>query len=442
MKKFVINLPKRHERKEHFLKVNYFLKDVNFIQALDTTNLTLNELLSNGCDTDRYYRNPYTNKKMTKGYIGCTISHYTAWKTCIELNEPIMVFEDDAIVFENLYDENKYTEILKTYNFLYLGRIENQANDVKIVDDDFEIPAYPYNLHAYALTPEAAKILVETDILSRIIPPDEYVPTMLGKLNPIATRALVSDQVVRSIMPSDIFSVTNENYFVDFTTHVITVGTDELLTSKLIHSANQYNITVTNIGLGYQWTGGSTSGPCGGMKINLLKKYIKNLPTYDVILFTDAYDVFYNSSIDTIVNRYLNFNSRIVFSGERFCWPDISLNDKFPYLGERYRFLNSGAFIGQIEELQKLLNDDINDSDDDQLYYQQRFLSGNYDIKLDYKSTIFQSDDARVSIENGKLYNPVTDTNPCIYHGNGGDIAKKTFNSLYNKLMENKNENI
>jgi glycosyl transferase family 25 len=30
--------------------------------------------------------------------IACFLSHYTLWKTCISLNEPIVIFEHDAIV--------------------------------------------------------------------------------------------------------------------------------------------------------------------------------------------------------------------------------------------------------------------------------------------------------------------------------------------------------
>jgi len=30
------------------------------------------------------------------GVIGCFYSHYNLWKRCVELNEPIMIFEDDV----------------------------------------------------------------------------------------------------------------------------------------------------------------------------------------------------------------------------------------------------------------------------------------------------------------------------------------------------------
>jgi hypothetical protein len=30
------------------------------------------------------------------GVIGCFYSHYNLWKKCVELKEPIMIFEDDV----------------------------------------------------------------------------------------------------------------------------------------------------------------------------------------------------------------------------------------------------------------------------------------------------------------------------------------------------------
>lgn len=37
------------------------------------------------------------------GLIGCFDSHYRLWKKCVQLNEPIFIWEDDARVFRKFY---------------------------------------------------------------------------------------------------------------------------------------------------------------------------------------------------------------------------------------------------------------------------------------------------------------------------------------------------
>ena len=41
-------------------------------------------------------------EKKTKGFKGCFLSHYFLWEKCIELNEPIMIFEHDALMIRPL----------------------------------------------------------------------------------------------------------------------------------------------------------------------------------------------------------------------------------------------------------------------------------------------------------------------------------------------------
>jgi GR25 family glycosyltransferase involved in LPS biosynthesis len=46
---------------------------------------------------------PETNiaKILRPGVIGCFYSHYRLWQKCVELNEPILIFEDDVIFERN-----------------------------------------------------------------------------------------------------------------------------------------------------------------------------------------------------------------------------------------------------------------------------------------------------------------------------------------------------
>jgi GR25 family glycosyltransferase involved in LPS biosynthesis len=440
MKKFVINLDRRADRKEHFLN-NNSLSDVTWVPAVDGKELTIKVLNSIGVDTNRLWRDPFHNRKMTGGEIACFLSHRKAWTECANLNEPVMIFEDDAIITSD-FDEQYYNSLAKEYEFIYLSRSENEPESVKSVDDMLEVPSYPYNLTAYIITPEAAKKILATNILNEIIPADEYIPLMLPQLKAVALKKNVAYQAGRDVLPTDVEPVNDADYFVDFTVHPITIGTDRMKCVPLNDSAALHSVYPKNLGTNVDWKGTDMSGIGGGHKVNLLRNLLKTLPDHDVVLFTDAYDVLYNAGIEEITTRYLGFNTKILFSAEADIWPDPSLAASFENhpnnLKTKYQYLNSGTFIGQVGELKKMLDDsDVSDDGDDQLFYQKLFLSGKYDAKLDYEGYLFQCNEEEVSYDGFDLSNPITNCCPCIYHGNGGEQAKTKFDEIHTKISMN-----
>tara|TARA_R110002153_G_scaffold109316_3_gene250093 strand:- start:38790 stop:40664 length:1875 start_codon:yes stop_codon:yes gene_type:complete len=440
MKKFVINLDRRADRKEHFLN-NNSLSDVTWVPAVDGKELTIKVLNSIGVDTNRLWRDPFHNRKMTGGEIACFLSHRKAWTECANLNEPVMIFEDDAVITSD-FDEQYYNSLAKEYEFIYLSRSENEPESVKSVDDMLEVPSYPYNLTAYIITPEAAKKILATNILNEIIPADEYIPLMLPQLKAIALKKNVAYQAGRDVLPTDVEPVNDADYFVDFTVHPITIGTDRMKCVPLNDSAALHSVYPKNLGTNVDWKGTDMSGIGGGHKVNLLRNLLKTLPDHDVVLFTDAYDVLYNAGIEEITTRYLGFNTKILFSAEADIWPDPSLAASFENhpnnLKTKYQYLNSGTFIGQVGELKKMLDDsDVSDDGDDQLFYQKLFLSGKYDAKLDYEGYLFQCNEEEVSYDGFDLSNPITNCCPCIYHGNGGEQAKTKFDEIHTKISMN-----
>jgi GR25 family glycosyltransferase involved in LPS biosynthesis len=50
-------------------------------------------------------------KVLRPGVIGCFYSHYRLWQKCIELNEPICIFEDD-VIFERGYEPVEWEDVL------------------------------------------------------------------------------------------------------------------------------------------------------------------------------------------------------------------------------------------------------------------------------------------------------------------------------------------
>ena len=433
MKTFVLNLKRRPDRLEYFNKKNKI--EYERFDAIDGKNINHTWLKENWFDTNKDWIDPFNKTHLTRGEIGCFLSHYKLWLKCMELQEPIVVLEDDAILTDNFSYQEIDEVFSKGYNFLYLGWLEMKNLDQRI-DDKFVIPNYPYWTLAYALTPEAASVLVTNHIRKNIIPVDEYLPLMMEYLHPCA----YADNVVyprgKGESVTDVDPLNRYDFFIDFKTYAITVGSDDSKCKKLYDSSLKNNFEFINIGKDSEWKGSDMSGPGGGQKINLLKNYIEDLEDHDVIFFADGYDVFVANSLEEIVYRYLEQKCKVLFAAESVCWPDESISNQFPETYTPYRYLNSGLLIGRVDELKRIISDSIEDYEDDQLFYQKKFLSGNYDIKLDYESYIFQCHDQNVQELDERLYNPVTNCYTCVYHGNGNSDAKEFFNKIYNKIYK------
>jgi hypothetical protein len=47
--------------------------------------------------------------------------------------------------------------------------------------------------------------------------------------------------------------------------------------------------------------------------------------------------------VDKIIESFKQFDARVVFSAEGFCWPDEGLASKYPTVQRGKRYLNSGG---------------------------------------------------------------------------------------------------
>ena len=213
----------------------------------------------------------------------------------------------------------------------------------------------------------------------------------------------------------------------DFTVHNLTCHDNNQKADKLLKT----NPKVVNI-LNTTWKGGTMEGPGGGQKLNALREWVQSLPDHDVVVFTDGFDVFWARDLDEVVGRFLEMKAEVVFAAEKWLWPNKLL--RFPPCETPYRYLNSGCFIGRAGELKRILNREIHNSADDQLFLQHQYLTGLYDIVLDHEGYIFQTNSEAVSIVKNTIFNSDTGCYGCIYHGNGGDDAKKRFERLYTQL--------
>lgn len=440
MKKLIINLETRADRRWFFTKSHKWLgEEHNFFKGVNGREVDHAEMKRKRFAINHKWRDPFKNRRITKGEVGCFLSHYMAWKEVVALNEPVLIMEDDCILDPKLFDEEKYKRIFDEVDvdILYLGYNENTPGRVQdALDPDCNIVAYPYNTHAYIIRPEAAIELINSGFHRKMIPVDEVISSFVDRMNIWGLKEQCASQVHRDVLESDIEPKTDDDWFMDFNIHPITVGTDSSKCIKLNDSARRVNMDIKNLGTNVAWKGTDMSGPGGGQKINLIKEYLNTLPENDVVLFVDAYDVFFQFDLETITKRYLDMHSEIIFGAERFCWPDGWMAGKHPTPHTNYKYLNSGTFIGRVASLKEFFAKELTNSDDDQLYIQKNWLedTSKHSLVLDYEGYIFQTNEPNMVISDGLLYNEETYCYPAVYHGNGGAEAKAAFNGFHDAL--------
>lgn len=80
---------------------------------------------------DKLFPNPSIVKKLRNSYKGCFLSHYMLWKKCIELNEPILIFEHDALMLRPITDE-----IISSFDtILVLDRLSRHEDYENLLND-------------------------------------------------------------------------------------------------------------------------------------------------------------------------------------------------------------------------------------------------------------------------------------------------------------------
>ncbi len=456
MKHYYINLKHREDRKQNtedlFSKLE--IKDYERIEAVDGNLVDYQKVLDNKMKVCERWLDPLEDRPLTPGEVGCTLSHIMAWSKIVTSGEPGVIMEDDLNHTSNTYNIAQIKERLDDFDLIYLSKYNMDKNQQSF-DDVFEIPGYCYWTSAYALSVEGAGKLLNKVAVQNIIPADEYLPMMLGtspladkypefadipKLKGLAYKVNVFTQHPRE---SNIGKTDTENRvrfkeWKDF--KLFTVATESKKAEQLIESCKRHDLNLEMLGVGEKWQGGvMADGPGGGHKVHYLRSRLRNVDNHDIVMFVDGYDVIINDSQEELINRFKQFGADVVFGAEPLLWPDTSIENKFPKVHTRNRFLNSGMFIGRAKVLKEMLRTDINKADDDQLYYQNLFLSGKWNIKLDVENYLFQCVSATANSlsvsENNQIYNAETGCYSCVLHGNGSEEDKKAYQKLVNQVL-------
>jgi GR25 family glycosyltransferase involved in LPS biosynthesis len=138
----------------------------------------------------KFFEKMKQHRKESLGIKGCFLSHFLLWEKCLELNEPIMILEHDALMIRPLPTNilNLFTHhCILDYAVHYLNYEEIIANecDLKITEysrinsEKFGFKDINQNhvrgSHAHIVTPLGAKTIIESVRKFGILPSDACV---------------------------------------------------------------------------------------------------------------------------------------------------------------------------------------------------------------------------------------------------------------------------
>ncbi|XP_062361666.1 inactive glycosyltransferase 25 family member 3 [Cinclus cinclus] len=187
---FLINLVRRPDRRQRMLASLQELEIIpRVVDAVDGSTLNSSDIKVLGVDLLPGYYDPFSGRTLTKGEVGCFLSHYNIWKEIVSQGlERSVVFEDD-VRFEAAFPARlqrlmeELEQAQQDWDLIYLGR--KQVNDedeapVKGVRN-LVVAGYSYWTLAYAISHHGAQKLLATKPLSKMLPVDEYLPIMYDK---------------------------------------------------------------------------------------------------------------------------------------------------------------------------------------------------------------------------------------------------------------------
>lgn len=127
-------------------------------------------------------------KKGRVGVKGCFLSHYSLWLYCLEINEPVLVLEHDAMILnllpENIADQFDEFLILDPFNKFTKSYVKNHNDshqmNQEIVDyqntesrKKYSVTSeYAMGLQGYIIKPSAVKKLQEKIFSNGYLPAD------------------------------------------------------------------------------------------------------------------------------------------------------------------------------------------------------------------------------------------------------------------------------
>ncbi|WP_299017024.1 glycosyltransferase family 25 protein [uncultured Photobacterium sp.] len=127
-------------------------------------------------------------RKAAPGELGCYASHILAWQKCVELGEPILVFEDDLVLKPGVKEAIKACEkLISDYGFIRMESTRKKPQyPVKHVGKFtlFNFMKIPQCTTCYAISPQVAKAFLKHSQTIRL-PVDVFIRNIWIHKQPI-----------------------------------------------------------------------------------------------------------------------------------------------------------------------------------------------------------------------------------------------------------------
>lgn len=219
IKVFIINLENATERRKNMqqeiLKFKNTIFDFSFFEAVDAKNALQMQKFT------KYYQKTLAKivhgRELYGGEIACYASHFSLWEKCIVLDEPIVILEDDVILFE--YFQKGIEEIIKSdYSFVRLFALFDPRKNIYPKNHALVVKKIKLGgTQGYYLEPSAAKALVKYS-QKWLSPVDDFLDRYFvhGLPAVVCEPYLLQEQIVESMIgnrnkkPKGIFKFTRE----------------------------------------------------------------------------------------------------------------------------------------------------------------------------------------------------------------------------------------
>lgn len=188
---FMINLIRRTDRRDRMLRALYEQEiECKVIAAVDGKAMNVSEINSLGIHMMPGYSDPYHGRPLTKGELGCFLSHYNIWKEIAERGLKTSLVIEDDLRFEIFFKrrlKNLMIEIESQgldWDLIYIGRkrmqVDHPEKAVPKIHNLVEAD-YSYWTLGYMMSLQGAQKLLRAEPLKMMLPVDEFLPVMFNK---------------------------------------------------------------------------------------------------------------------------------------------------------------------------------------------------------------------------------------------------------------------
>lgn len=478
---FIIHLERDEYRKQsieaQFKKEG--ITNYQWIRAVDGQNGDLNKF---DFKVIPDWVDPYSSKIMTKGEIGCSLSHYLIWRKMVdEQYDNVLILEDDIVLCENF--SHRVNQIgLKLsdvdYDFVYLGCRPLRKTLEEKVNDYIVKSRYSYGTHAYILTLSGAYKLIESNYINNLLPVDEFFSILYDSeypytkymsyftdkprlktfsASPLLVDILDGELYNSNTYCSDPYVNSSQPLVNDYM--ILSIGnstinhTDSML--RFTNSCEIYGHPYKIINVDLPDSENNKYNGNDSQKRKILKDELSAWSSEElnsiILVISNGETAIINANRDELLKKYHQITSQnanmVLFSGKKDHWPlQQILLQRNPPSPTDYKYLNSGVFIGKACNILTLLMSENSENIKDAKYYTDKYLNqpiNEIHISLDFECEIFQpivhnsiEKDIDIQFSKSRIRNKSTGTSPCILHACGhlSSFTKMHFNSICNYL--------